>query len=338
MGKRVGIVVVTLGAFLLAIALLSRFYVYDRIALAPLGQAATTISETAPGNDAEYLDIDAGMTVVEGPLRSVRETNGDVELAEEASSDFNADMAVWHTYVCTDTPDFDCASSETPLSATEDTVAFDRTTGETVNWSGATHSTGGSTVRGPFQGVYLKFPFDTQQQDYEFWDGTLKESVTAEFVTETEIDGLAVYEFSQTIEPTPVGTIAIPGSLFGDQRPSVVADRVYSNERTIHVEPVTGAIIKGSESQNSYLEVDGVRVVTTTEAELTYTDETVAAAIDRSANSATVLNAVKSTIPLVGSIVGLGLLILGAFLLFRNQNSQPVQTGSAGRKHEPAHA
>lgn len=338
MGRKTGIVAITLAAFLLALAALSRFYIYDRVAVAPLTQDAVSISETRPGADAEYLDVAAGPELVTGPLRSVRTTRSDAELTEEASDRLNRDIGVWHSYVCTDTPDFDCASGDTPLSATDDTVAFDRRSGEAVNWSGASHETGGVSVRGPFQGLYFKFPFDTQQQDYQFWDGTLKEATTATFEGETEVDGLDVYEFVQVIEPTAVGTSAIPGALIGDDRPTVVANRIYQNTRTLLVEPATGVIIVGSESQDSYLEVDGERVLTTTQADLTYTDQTVADNIDRVGSSASLLTAIRSTIPLVGGLLGIVLLGVGVIALTRppSKPKQPTARPGTGHRREAA--
>lgn len=330
MGKKLGLVALVLGAFLVVLAGLSTFYMYDRLAVVPDNNQTTSISQTAPGEDAEYLDVGAegGPAVVTGPLKSTRIVQGNVELSEEASEDTGRDIAVWDTFTCTDTPDFDCGSGETPLSSTRDTVAFDAHDGETVDWAKTRTESGGTKTRGAFKGLYFKFPFGTEKKTYQFWDGTLKQAAPATFKGETTIKGLDVYEFEQVIEPTKTGTIAVPGSLIGEDRPTVVADRIYSNTRTFLVEPVTGVIIRGGESQDSYLELAGERKITTTQATLGYTDAYVQETVDEYSGKATLLKAVKTTFPLVGGIVGLVLIVLGAVALVRGRRGTGSHTAA----------
>lgn len=323
MGKKFGIVVLGLGAFVLVLGLLSKFYMYDRLAVVPLNQNTTSTSETLPGADGEYLDIDNDLTITTGPLRSVRVVTGDPDLSKEASEELDRDVAVWNSYVCTDTPDFDCSGTETPLAGSNDTVAFDRHTGEVVSWSGNVNEASGETAEDIFEGLYFKFPFDTQKKTYQFWDGTLKKATPAEFEEETEIDGLKVYKFVQKIDPVKSGEISVPGNLVNrDADETVAADRIYSNTRTLYVEPTTGAIIKGGESQDGYLEVDGERGATTTKAALEYTEDYVADNVEEYKSTASLLNLIQNTIPLVGTIVGLILIAIGAFLFMRGSRRE----------------
>lgn len=325
MGKKTGSVLLGLGAFLLVIGLLSKFYMYDQLAVVPLNQQTVSTSETAPGADAEYLDVANGLKITNGPLRSVRVVTGDVDLSKEVSEELDNNVAVWETYVCTAPTDFDCASGETPLAGTNDTVAFDRTSAETVSWSGAFSDANGESVDDPFEGLYFKFPFDTQKKTYPFWDGTLKKAMPAEFSKETEIKGLKVYEFIQTIEPTKTGTIDVPGNLVNrSDAKTYTADRIYANTRTLYVEPVTGAIIRGGESQDGYLELDGERGATTTKAELNYIDDYVQDNVDEYKSKAALLSAINTTVPLIGLVGGLLLILIGALLVIR-----------AGRKATP---
>ena len=71
MGKKLGLVALVLGAFLVVLAGLSTFYMYDRLAVVPDNNQTTSISQTAPGEDAEYLDVGAegGPAVVTGTAR-----------------------------------------------------------------------------------------------------------------------------------------------------------------------------------------------------------------------------------------------------------------------------
>lgn len=324
MGKKLGLVALVLGAFLVLLAGLSRFYMYDRLAVAPDNNETTSISRTAPGNDAEYLDVGAegGPKVITGPLRSTRLVQGNVDLSAKASKKLGRDVAVWDTFTCTDTPDFDCGSGQTPLSSAKDRVAFDAHTGEAVDWRGTSTETGGKKSRGHFEGLYFKFPFGTEKTDYNFWDGTLQKAAPAVYQGETTLEGLKVYEFKQVIEPTKTGTIDVPGSLVGQDAPTVTADQMYANTRTFMVEPVTGVIVKGGEAQNSFLEINGERKLTTTKATLEYTDAYVKDTVDEYSSKVTLLKAVHSTFPIVGGLVGLVLLALGVVSLGRGKNQK----------------
>lgn len=318
MGKKLGTAALFLGAFMLALAALSKFYMYDQLAVVPLNTQSTSISATAPGADATYLDIGAGPKVVDGPLRSTRVVTGDVEASKAASKDLGREIAVWDTYSCTDKPDFNCASGDTPLSGTTDRVAFDRNTGETVAWNGSkgeegtrSESGGAKVEPASFEGLYFKFPFDTQKKTYKFWDGTIDKATPATYVGEGTIKGLKVYKFEQTIAPTKTGTIEVPGSLVGSDQATVTADRVYSNVRRFSVEPVTGVVIVGGESQDGYLELDGKRVLTTTKATLSYTDQNTKDTVDTYKPKAFLLSAVKTWVPVGGAILGIILIGLG---------------------------
>ncbi len=333
MGKKLGIVALFLGAFLLAVAALSKFYMYDRLAVVPQNNETTSISATKAGADAEYLDVAAGPAVVTGPLKSTRVVIGDVEASKKASKELDRDLAVWDTFSCTDKPDFDCGSGKTPLSGTTDTVAFDRNTGEAVTWSGTSNESGGVKVRGVFKGQYFKFPFDTQKKTYQFWDSTLRKATPAKYVGEGKVKGLKVYKFEQVIEPTKTGTLAVPGSLVGDPRPTVVTERFYSNTRTFSVEPVTGVIIVGGESQDGYLELKGERKLTTTKAVLGYTDQNTRDTVEEYKSKATLLKAVKDTVPLGGGIVGVLLILGGALAVWSKRENGGDTAGT--RRAEP---
>ncbi len=331
--KKSGTVALALGAFLLALAALSKFYMYDQLAVAPLNTVSTSISATASNADADYLDAAAGLKPATGPLKSTRIVVGDVKASKQASKDLGKKIAVYKTYSCTDIPTFDCTQGSTPLSGTDDTVAFDRTTGEAVSWKGTKHAADGKTTQPyDFQGLYFKFPFDTQKKTYQFWDDTLAEATDAKYVGEGTVKGLKVYKFTQTIAPTSTGTIDVPGSLVGSDQGTVNAEQMYSNVRSFSVEPTTGVIIVGGEAQDSWLAVDGVRKVTTTKATLVYTDANTSHVVDEYKSKATLLGAVKTGVPLYGGILGLLLLIVGVWSRTRSDESSEGSRKAAPSK------
>lgn len=314
MGKKLGTIALFLGAFVLALAVLSRFYMYDRLAVVPLNNVSTSTAETLEGSDAEYLNAAEGLIISNGPLKNTKLVTGDVDASKKASKELDRDVAVWKIYDCTAAPTFDCGSGETALSATEDTVAFDRHTGETVPWSGNEIQTNGETTKAAkFKGLYFKFPFDAQKKTYQFWDGTLNKATPAVYVGEGEVKGMKVYKYRQTIKPVVTGPIDVPGSLIGSAEPTVTADQVYSSVTDYNVEPVTGVVLLGQTAQDNYLEVDGERKLTTTKATLRYTDKNVQNTVDEYKSKATLLTAIKTYVPIGGAVIGVLLIAAGLF-------------------------
>ncbi len=66
-----------------------------------------------------------------------------------------------------------------------------------------------SPSRSSFEGLYFKFPFDTQKKTYQWWDGTLARPPRAKYVGEGTVKGMKVYKFEQVIEPIKTGTIDV---------------------------------------------------------------------------------------------------------------------------------
>ena len=304
MRRKVGLAVIALGALFLILAPLLKWYAYPRLAVAPQDQESTTVST------GENVTIFSIPELVEGRdpqvVTDVTSTRGTVSIVEdlpEGSS--NEDVAVWETVV--DTTD----AEGTTLTATRSIVAFDRRTGAGVPGYG--QSIDGEPI--DHEGQILKFPFGTERRDYEFWDIALREATPAVFDGEDEIDGMTVYRFVQTIEPTVVSQLEVPGSLAGSPAPSVEADRTYANTRTLWVEPETGVIIRGQEEQDTVLVYQGEEIATITSGTIAYTDEQVQANIDEYRPLASQLNLVGNVLPVVLGILGVVGLIAGVLLL-----------------------
>ena len=329
MGKKTGTVLLFLGAFLLVIAAMSKFYMYDRLAVVPFNTVTTSHSSTAPGADAEYLDVAAGLKITEGPLANTKIVTGDVAASKKATKKLGRDIAVWNIYDCTDTPDFNCGSGEVALSATTDRVAFDANTGETVKYEDTSSEADGEITKPfAFKGLYFKFPFDAQKKTYQFWDGTLREATPAKYVGQGKVKGMKVYKYRQTIDPVKTGTIDVPGDLVGSDEGTVTADRFYSSVSDYSVDPVTGVVIVGQTAQDSYLELNGERVLTTTKATLGYTDKQTQDTVDEYKSKALLLTAIKTWIPVGGAI--LGLILLAAGLMSRRGGDQGARRADKG--------
>ena len=304
MRRKVGLALIALGALFLILAPLLKWYAYPRLAVAPQDHESTTVST---GEDVTIFSIPE---LAEGRdpqvVTDVTSTRGTVSIVDgppEGTSD--DDVAVWETVV--DTTD----AEGTTLTATRSIVAFDRRTGAGVEGYG--QSIDGDPI--DHEGQILKFPFGTEKRDYEFWDTALREATPAVFDGEDEIDGMTVYRFVQTIEPTVVSQLEVPGSLAGSDAPAIEADRTYANTRTLWVEPETGVIFRGQEAQDTVLVYQGDEIATITSGTIGYTDEQVQARVDEYRPLASQLNLVGTVLPLVLGTLGVIGLIAGIVLL-----------------------
>lgn len=205
----------------------------------------------------------------------------------------------------------------TGLRAGESVVAFDRSTGEGVpDYQDDTWDTTGQTV---------KFPFDTQKKTYEYYDQTSRRAWPVEFVRETEVKGLDVYEFHGTIPQISLGQY---GVLEG-------TDTLYSNTgRTLLVEPVTGSIVSSTTSpQTSIRFPDGSVKPALLVEELVPTDATVAERVDYAEGSKRSALAVQRAPWALGAL-GLLLLAGGVALLLRGRRRTVVDLDAEGEPRE----
>ncbi|MGH3454174.1 MAG: DUF3068 domain-containing protein [Nocardioidaceae bacterium] len=327
MGKKSGLVCLAIGMLFIVGAAFSKWYAYPNLALAVIDRDTTDTPAVARGDNATYLDLHQSppQIVTGGELESVRKVVGQVDASEQASDEQGQKIAVYETLSYTDVPGYDPNTDGDPLNATLDRIAFDRNTAEQVDCCDTWTQFSGKKTKLTFKGLYLKFPFDIQKKEYTFWDTTLKTATPIVFEGETEIQGLTVYKFVQEIPPTDVdmetvGTqhLAVPGYLVGEpQTPTVQADRIYSNTRTIWAEPETGAIIDAQEEQLSTLDVNGVEKATITDVTLKYTEDTVSFNVSEWEDEAFQLKLLRVWLPLYGGIAGLVLLGLGVFFLVR---------------------
>ena len=287
MRKILGTLLLGLGGFLLVTALLALAWAPGQVKKTPLD----TDSMTRLAGQASYLGGERGPVtatshnVIDGPAST-------------------GDVAVFSTFSCLvwdrgGTPP-DCVSAEGEdtglITASTDNFATDRRTGLSVGdqekYVGANAS--------PHEGLVNKFPFDTEQKTYPFWDGILDRAVDAAYQGEEVIDGLKTYKFLIDVKDQPA---EISKGIQG----------TYSLNKTFWVDPVTGAIIKQSEKQaralpggESALDLD-----------FSFTDETVAKNVKTAKDNGSRLGLLR-TLPWIAGL--LGLLALGAGLLLNRDS------------------
>jgi DUF3068 family protein len=309
MRRLLGPILIGVGVFLVVAGLLARFYAYPALAVAPKDQNSVTMLEA---KDATILDLST-LREVTTDMSVANRTVGDVK----ASDDADDGVVVW----AATTSYRDQIGNIRSRSA--ERYAFDAHSGEAVNCCGSfVENTDGDREEVKRSGLISKYPFGTEKKDYKIWDDTLGQAVTTKFVKESEIEGLKVYEFKYEVPTTTVGTQEIPPSLIGQTGTEALeADVQYSTVTQHWVEPTTGVIIDRVSKTANTLAIDGETVLTTSGGTFEYTDKQVKANVDEYDGKAASLNAVHTTVPLVGVILGLLLALGGALLARRNRDT-----------------
>lgn len=358
MGNRSRVAVVAVGIFFLAVAALARFYAYPTLAVAPADQVAQTISvgENATIFSAKDLKQLDGLT-----LESKRVVRGDVAAAEKISKKLDREVVVFDTAVVTDRPGYIFPDSpdpaRAPLSFVQERVVLDAHTGESVPWNTGEGVDGeyitpslnqtdrdyaddGKEVFKGHQGLVLKFPFGTEKKTYQFWDSTTRKAFPIEYKKEAKLEGLTVYQFEQTVpnQEIPLARpLMVPGTLVGEPgKDSVEVQRTYQNARTLWIEPVTGAIIKGREEQLAELRYNGEPKVTATKVSIEYDEATVKKNVNGAKNDQDIVEgdykAKASQLQLVKVWVPLGALLLGLLLVGVGVASHLAASGRTARR------
>ncbi|WP_326958539.1 DUF3068 domain-containing protein [Amycolatopsis sp. NBC_01286] len=339
MRRAFGLILLALGVFAVAGAVLLPTYVYPKLAKVPLDQDSTSLLE---GTASQVLAVtDNGS----GPVSAIRK---DAKLTATAHVQANfaapemhqdTDYAVWLLAVqVTDDAD------NTVLSASKRQVCFDRRTGEGYEPRG--ESDPQCDAKSSFvtelkdkadkdgqkppetndykaqPGLQFKFPFGTEQQDYKVYDDNTGAAVTAKYSGTETVDGIETYKFVQDIPDTKTATKDVPGSLVGSADPTVKADLYYRGVNTMWVEPVTGIEVKQQQQQHQEL-----RTLTSSavvfDGTLAFTAETVAKMADQVNANKGRLEFLSSTGPLWLGIGG-GVLIIGSIvLLARRRRPEP---------------
>jgi hypothetical protein len=298
MRRILGPVLVGVGCFLIVAALMIRFYAYPKLAVAPVNQNSVTRLQA---EDATYFNTGT-LSEEQTNLSVENQTLGDAEATEKAGGN----IRVWYGSTSIR------ASDGSIISRSQELVPFDATSGVAVNCCDAySETTEGDRQAANREGQVYKFPFNTQKQDYQWWDGTLGATVDMKYVEEDEVEGLKAYKFEASVPETKLGEREVPGSIVGSDEASVMADTMYSNDKTLWVEPETGAVIDRNEHTVTMLAYDGENRVTATDANLEYTDDTVAANVDDLGSKGSQLGLARTTAPLVAGILGVVLLGLG---------------------------
>lgn len=312
-GRAIGLVLLGLGAFLLAAALAVRLFLEPALVKYPLDQTA---SPTAQGTDIDYFDLAAAeqLSGLEADVR--QQVEGDP--ASPAAGD---DVAVWN-FGSTIT-----ATDGTLLNAGTYRVCIDRRGAVAVECD-VDHVDYDDDVA--VEGLTLTFPFGTEQKDYDVFNSTTRQAFPATFEGVEEMEGLEVYRFQVSIPDPVVRELDVPASVAGaDGDGTVTAEVVYSNERTIWVEPTSGVIVTSQETPRTVLVgPDGEEAATILAGTFAGDEDTIADGVERAEDISGQITMVRTVLPL--ALLGLGLLaiLIGIRL---------VRRAGAGAHRSPAY-
>lgn len=324
MRKFLPAIVIGVGAFLLTLALLMRFYAVPKLAVVPLDQNSTQV---VLGPNSTFLDVE-NLKIEKGTIKTVATVIGDPEASKEASKKTGRDLAVWDKGQYSDNND-----SPPPMDGGTERIVFDRFTGEAVNCCG--ENADGEPIE--HKGQLVKFPFFTEKKTYDYWDGTTAKAYPAEFKGVETIEGLKVYRFEQEVPRTKTEEREVPAFLFGLPDKPVKADRYYQNHRTFLIEPTTGVMIKLTEQQLQTLEVPGAAPITALETTSSFDDATVKKNVDDYKSKSAQLAMIKSTGPVGSGLLGAILILAGlAWSLLFGTKKRKVEASTAGAVAAPA--
>jgi Porin PorA len=310
MRRWVGLVLLGFGVAFLVLAPMLKFHATPRLAVAPLDLDVEDVSASS-GTALKLFDPATLTEKTNIPLTSDRYTTGDAP----ASAQAGGNVGVYDSFSRVNEAD-----TGRLVTASVQRYAFDRTSSVLTTGSGS-NIDGEPITADEIAGdamMPLKFPFfvDTGAT-YNYFDTTLRKGAPVTFTGEEEIDGLQVYRFEGTIEPVQIGEQAGLASLIGAEDPEFVAPRYYSNHRTLLVDPYTGKIVKGTEDQlQTFRGPDGTDAVTVLQAEIGFTDATVATNVEQTKTNAGKLKLISQTLPLLLLVLGLVLLAVGVVLLY----------------------
>lgn len=260
MRRIVSFVLLGLGVFAVALGLLLRFYAYPQLAKIPLDNESTSVAE---GRDITALVIDDKDGAPSPEIRtglsltSTTYVTGDLRAAEVVE---DGDVAVYVEAIKV------VENTEgITVSASVRSLCIDRFTNEAVapctdqyyeQAQGKKVTAKRDTVQQP--GLSFKFPFGAEQRDYQYYDLSVHKAITAKFAGEEAVQGLDVNRYVMEVPPTKIGEREVPGDLIGQpDEPSVLADMYYQVKRTVWVEPVTGIVIVGQQTQKQELVAPG---------------------------------------------------------------------------------
>ncbi|PWR12789.1 DUF3068 domain-containing protein [Micromonospora acroterricola] len=317
--RAIGAVLFGGGVLLLALAAGLVFVVKPAVTKLPYDlKPATSVAEA---KGATFLQITNGTIAInQADLRSTVLVSPNRDLTGKLSGDLDGKAVVWTVGQTVDRTD-----TKELINAYGAELALDRVSGAALNWDGQWLDDTGERQRIQFTEQVYKFPFGTEKKDYKIFDRDLRADTPAKFTGTENVEGIEAYRFEQVITDQALNLDAERVKLLlGSLAPGATTGKVvYSNTRTVWVDPVTGSYLKVREVQRKNLVPDVGAPAVLLNADFSYNDETVASSVERAKESRGQLTLLGVYAPIGLALLGL-LLIAGGLLLARRGAAAPV--------------
>ncbi|MFI6783957.1 DUF3068 domain-containing protein [Micromonospora sp. NPDC050276] len=336
MKLRVGAALFGLGVLLLVFAAGLPFYVAPAVTKLPYDLEPTT--SVAEAKNAKFLKItrvgdSATIEVQQGDLTSNVEVIPQPEdTRDRLPKDLKGEAVIWDVYQTVRRTD----SPEVVVSQYSTELALDRISGAAASWKeqwlNETGADGTPVGNVKYSGQIYKFPFGTAKRDYQIFDRDLKRATPAKFVGTEKIKGIEAYRFEQRIEnevlATPESSLQ---TLVGKFAPGATSGQiVYSNIRTVWVDPVTGSYVNVREQQHKELRPNVGTPTVLLDADFNYNDETVSRSVETVKDNRFKIGLISFWGPIVAGVLGLLAVVFGVWLVTRPEG------GTARHRAEPA--
>lgn len=323
MRRSVGLVLVGLGAFCLALAPLVRFYVAEQIVIAPRN---LYLSTTLEATGATYFDTALVKLRTGRTLQATNIVRADVRAGSET-------VAVWDSSTVVRDKDLD-----KQIDIQDFRIALDRRSSQLINCCGVKV---GEDTRVKMSGYGIIFPVgDVGKQDYSFFDATTKRSWPMRYEAEEPVRGLTTYRFVQNIPSTKIAHLGgLSGTVLGlpKQRGLVKADRYWSATITFWVDPRTGVPVKQQEQiRNTIRSVDGEASMDAGSADLVTTEASQKSLRALSDDYAFKINGFRVLVPAASLIAGLLLTLIGGAMGLIGSGGDRRGSRSGGTQRPPA--
>jgi MFS family permease len=307
-----GFVVTLLGAFLLLLAVLLRFWVVPANLKDPLN-TYKIVHLTGSG---AYLNRSSGAAVAGVSVTVTTTTQGDVAAGNSGTAVYNVFSSV------------EDVSNHVPISYYGYREAFNRQNSQIVSCCGEyITNPAGQHVSVPMSGLGPTFPIGTQKQTYVIFDVAPAKPEPIRYEGTTTLDGITVYRFVENVKDVPFGTEQVPDSIAGlSGSGNVKLTEYYTATNTYLVDPETGAPLDTTQNQVVTLGTSPTSTnLVATNLRLAESPASVQDVVNTDNHYRGEINLAKNILPLIGLLLGLILIAIG--LLF-------VRYGGEGAEDE----
>jgi hypothetical protein len=312
----IGLILAGLGAFLILVAVLLPTWVVGQVLKFPLSESETA---TLEASNASYFSVTALRERTGVTLRATYTITGDASAG-------NSSTAVWNQ-----TSDVYDVTNHAQVSQMTRRFAFNRRTGQLVDCCGASVN-GDKSVRQTGL-VGSVFPIGTQKQTYQVYDTTLKKTMPFVYSGTTTVDGIGVYEFVESVAPTQIASVTLPGSYVHSTAATVTIGEFDAEHLTYYVDPETGALVDVNELQSTTLRTSATAppALVGLNADLIATPASVTQIVGLDRNGRNELTLIQTTLPIVLGIVG-GVALLAGIFLSRRPRADMAELDEVSRE------